>query len=274
MTLITKGGIGFNIITYYLAEYQTLLDFAEAESTPLPNEVQRKRDSRCYSVAKNMGLMEESDVFWKAMSNGSYDHKFAQLNWKDPTQFRITEPVPPTFDANGWTGNGIDQYLTSDWIPATHGVKYTLNNAGVLYYTNSGNLGNLLYIIGANNASVNNRLLIRPKTGVNVATNDINSNTATNFTNYNDPLYEGFGNVGRLTSGHVKLFKDGNDEGTTARASANLCTVNIALLSRNDNGTIVNFSSLNVGFLSLGANVTGLEPAASTWFNNTILKWQ
>lgn len=57
------------------------------------------------------------------------------LNWVNPGTFKATNIGSTPFEIDrGYTGNGINQYLNSNYIPSVNGINWSLNSASVGVY--------------------------------------------------------------------------------------------------------------------------------------------
>ena len=81
-------------------------------------------------------LSEQFDAFYMLAAANTHD---ANLNWVE-ADHNLTAGNAPTFTAfEGYTGNGANAYLATDYIPSTDTVNYTLTNCsfGVYSRTNA-----------------------------------------------------------------------------------------------------------------------------------------
>ena len=82
---------------------------------------------------KDIGSWQESDIYYMM---AAHHEQVSRLNWKSPGNFTLTANGDITFTVDrGWQGDGSTGYLDTGWIPATHGVNYTLNDASFGVYS-------------------------------------------------------------------------------------------------------------------------------------------
>jgi len=92
------------------------------------------------------GLWDKCDVLYGLHADTL---QATTLNWKDPTRFQLVAQGSPTFTrASGVFGDGVAAHFTSGWIPATHGQRYTRDDASLFGFSltsgqSAGNAGML-----------------------------------------------------------------------------------------------------------------------------------
>jgi hypothetical protein len=252
----------------YEPEYAALLAYARSQSIPLPDDAQKRRDNLGIRYAKAQGIWVEADVWYKMRSNGSYHVDFACLNWKNPGTFTLQRFNSPTFDADGFTGNGTNMYLNSGWIPNTHGVKYQRNNAGFFTHTNSNLQTNGLF--GARNATNDNLAAFNPRNTIstgNIA-HSINSDGPFNTSPNSNSL--GFWHCKRTTSTAESVYQNATLITSWTKSSVTRPSFSISLLAQNIAGTQSAFSPRNIGLFIAGSSFDTKESTAYTWFNNYV----
>jgi len=127
-------------------DYQALLNYANTQGYSLPTDAQQFDQNYMVQQLKQFGIWNKLDLFYVFATDG--DEDFATLNWKAPSTFKLIPTNSPTFTSNiGFTGNGTDQYLDSEWA-ATSGSNFTANNASHGVFTNSHRGGNATGNIG------------------------------------------------------------------------------------------------------------------------------
>jgi hypothetical protein len=249
--------VGLNLMPKDV-DYDILIDYAISQSIPIPNAQQRGRDIRGIKYAKAQGIWTEADVWYKFRSNGSYHVDFACLNWKNPGTHTLQRFNSPTFDADGFTGNGTDMYLDSGWIANTHGVKYLLNNAGFIIsltvpVTSAADFG---YFGIQNSVSPFSGLRISISNGV--ASSRVNRGNSGTAGSHSFSGFQSF--IGsRISSGGQRLHKGGSLIFSDSVSSNSRPTISAFLLARNFDGTASNFTTETVGNLILGSSFNSID---------------
>ena len=122
----------------YTEEYQVLLDAWATD--PLGDTLTAQN-----VLVDSLTTYPVGDVFWDRFeflyiaANNNEDN--SKVNWVSPGTYDITDPssTEPSYKRfEGWTGNGTDDYLSSNWQPGDTSVAgrynismgaYVLNNA-------------------------------------------------------------------------------------------------------------------------------------------------
>jgi hypothetical protein len=124
-------GMGYRTYTAFDSAYKAVIDYAVAQGYTLPSASVQLSQSKLVYDLKALGIWDKLDVFYNFFGNG--DHNFAKINWKNPGTFQAVgtghEPTYTPFV--GFKANGSTQYLSTGFIPATHGVNYKIADAGV-----------------------------------------------------------------------------------------------------------------------------------------------
>jgi hypothetical protein len=110
------------------SDYQNVLNFATSEGDTLPSLAQQELQNQVVLSLKNKGLWSKKDAFGLFATNGNVD--FALICWK--RLIKMTAFNSPSFSANaGFTGNGSSSYISTNFIPATDGVNFLQDDAGI-----------------------------------------------------------------------------------------------------------------------------------------------
>lgn len=108
------------------------------------------------------------------------DSQAASINWVSPSNFGLIAVNSPTFAANqGYTGNGSNSRLRTQYTPSVNGSNYTQNSASVWTWsrTNVANNGADAGSLGTNN------VFVSPKdvsNNFNVQINDATTSSKSN----------------------------------------------------------------------------------------------
>ena len=110
-------------------------------------------------------LTDQLQVARQGYENSSF------MNWKTATvrgSKQKTAVDYPLFTKNyGFETNGVDNYIDTGFNPTTHGINYTLNNAGVIFRT-AKNYAGATYSLGAYQTTSNRLYLIKEATNVSM----------------------------------------------------------------------------------------------------------
>lgn len=239
-----------NLVYCFDADFKNVLIFAQSQSFVLPtNTQQRWFNAMTIELKSNfVGL----NTFWSLMdrlflfaNNGS--SSFGLINWINPTLGTMASAVnSPTWSSNvGFTGNGTNSHINTNYNPATMGVKYTLNDAGRYVYITNRPAANVNYIIDGNTSTANeNWMLMNPGSGASVRINQGTNSSATAIVS----IQGGFNAATRLSATAISRY--GDTEQTVNVASTSVFSANQTVLR---SGGI--YSALSVGFYAIGAGI-------------------
>ena len=167
MILASHGIIGSSIVQFD-ADYVAILNYATTQGYTLPSASQRIKQNKLLVDLKAAGVWSKLDTFAVFATDGNSD--FALIDWKRLVNY--TGVNVPTFTTNeGFTGNGTDTYISTNFNPATNGVNYTLNNASRFMWnkatsiTNRGLDGNLTNSVNGMSSSLTGSTNHRINTG-------------------------------------------------------------------------------------------------------------
>lgn len=133
----------------YEAEYQAVLDYANANAITTPSTAQNIINNQLILDLKNAGAWSGFDLFYFFRQDCTA--AFSKINWADPSNFYLTEVGTLTFTAEaGWERDG-NNYLDTGYIPDTDAVNLGANDGSFIYKLNSA--GGRQLIGGANNSS-------------------------------------------------------------------------------------------------------------------------
>lgn len=167
------------------------------------------------------------DAMW-VMAHSHQDG--AVINWKTPGTLSLTEIGAIGWVADqGYTG-ASGKYLKTGFIPSTHGVNYTLNNACYGFYSRTNSDGTLVDV------------------GVSDGTSAITSDTKDGGSIYYTINHlvsaskaitrsDGMIHAERNSSTAIAVARNGVGLGGSSATSISLPTKEIYLLGRNNNGT-------------------------------------
>lgn len=249
----------------YTSEYQAILDRATALGYTHPSDAQKVKQNTLIADLKTAGIWTLLDVLYVFATDGSND--FALINWKEPSSYLGARVSTPTFTSNqGYNATVVNtQYLTTGWIPSTHGVNYTLNECGMFYYCNSDVANSSQFDFGAR-TSGSVFASINPRNGGNVPQIGVNSPTAGEGGTITDS--RGLWHAYRVGSsaGDQKLYRNGTLLDSSGSASSALPNFALRILGMPDsaNSATTLGSTRQVSVIGMGASLVGKESALNT----------
>ena len=176
-------------------DYQAVLDYATTQGYTLPSSGQQILQNQLVVDLKDGGIWSKLDTFGVFATDGDSD--FALIDWIRLSDY--TAVNSPTFTTDeGFQGDGTSSYINTNFNPATQGVNFANNNAGIsLYVKIAPTLG--LEISGEPNSVIRLRnsssVLQRLNSGSNALANinmsgtgvlTWNKNSISNWTFYNN----------------------------------------------------------------------------------------
>jgi hypothetical protein len=233
--------------------YQAVLDYATANSIPLPNATLQAKQNAYVVALRSAGLLDKWDVKYVF---ACHNRDFAKINWMNPGTYNCTENGTLVFTANvGFRSNGTTGYLDSGWRPVVDGSLYTLNDSSVAWYVEN-NRGVTEIDFGARQNATTNRLFGLSRdasdTKIGVINQSATSTTTTSTNSIGRHLLE------RTASNATRISKDGVSENTGSGVSTSLSPVNMYICAVNQGGSATFFSEKNISDLSAGASLGSL----------------
>ena len=175
----------------------------------------------------------------------------AKVSVVNPSSTQITEVNTPAWVAlQGYTGNGSSSYLNSNFAPSA-GVRFLLNTASFGVYSRTSNAALSKNCMAVNDAT--NGAVIYERAAGDVMYVQVNSaNVADPVTN---TLTTGLLSNTRMDSATVEGWRNGASLGTVARVSSARVAINFFIGARNNNGSAVNFSTLQLSMAYIGGGI-------------------
>lgn len=206
------------------------------------------------------------DRFWWF---GSQYQGNAAVSLKNPTSTDITEVNNPTWTQyRGYTGNGVDMYLDTNFNIGTSGVNYIQNSSSLGVYSRT-NTDGFIIDIGCNNGL--NRFSQLDIKDSGLFYGDLNDNGST-VTGKSVSDSMGLFIAVRTSSTNIDIYKGNVLIGSETQNVVGIPTFNVYILSRNTNGTAAQFSTRQIlcSFIASGSiNVSELD-ASITQFATSI----
>lgn len=175
-------------------------------------------------------------------------------NFMNPSLFQITWNGGVTHNANGITGNGVNGYGATGFVPS---ANLSLNSVHISTYIRT-NVNENKCDFGSASAGNNNGLGIYSRY----------SNLLITSTNDGDTLNSAIADSRGLTVGNRsgatarKQFKNGVQVATSSTASSALNAYGLYILCQNASGSVdFAYSSKNISFASVGSSLSDAEQA-------------
>ena len=251
-------------------DYQAILDYATLAGYTLPSSLVQGKQNRLVVDLKDAGIWSKLDTFAVfAGGSGAGDVNFCLIDWKRLSQ--MTNVNGCTFSGNGFTGDGIDSYINTNFNLLTNSVNYTQDSASKFGWINGTPIDNKAFdgCISALNVfstynSSNIRNLGTDQWRINTSTNAIGgSSNSTQGTDYLLHFYRD----GAASSG---FYKNTTLEGSgNTRASLPLISNQQTIMAGQSSW---NFSSLTISAYGMGddlsAKNTDLYNALNTYISS------
>jgi hypothetical protein len=179
---------------------------------------------------------------------------FSTLNLINPLANQSTViGANMTYGVNGWLG-GTTSALNTNFIPSTHGVNFTLNNAsqGVYVYNDALNANQVIGSVGSAGVTTRTYMFVRftaTSFNVNISSSGVLS-TGANATSL------GLHSSNRVSSVTSNYYIDGVLKQSAGTAAGSLSDRAIYVAGFNNNGATVANNTQGVGMNYHGANLT------------------
>ena len=161
-----------------------------------------------------------------------------------------------TINSGGFTGNGSNGYGNLNWNPATQGVNYIQDSAGVDLYITT-NVNESKEDIGCNDGT--NYITMRSR-GSDFIYNNLNTSNLNFLTANTDS--RGLISIDRSSSTVVKNYRNGVQVGSNgSKASTTIPSRNIYLGCSNGNGTATNFATKTYAYVGFRNSFNATEMA-------------
>jgi hypothetical protein len=206
------------------SDYQAILNKAVSLGYTLPSSNAQTLQNTLLTSLKTDGVWDKLDIFYVfAVDNNASE--FATINWKNPNALvnlptQSTLINAPIFTNNtGFTGNGTDSYIDTNFNPATQGVQYTQNNASRYFFPHAITSTGPVRIDG-NTGSGLNTMIRGVFTGQRINAGSTNNLT----TSYNYTTLVNVKSIHRTSSTNVTLFNEttGTNDTQTSTAVSSL----------------------------------------------------
>jgi hypothetical protein len=229
-----------------------------AAMTTTPDAARQQVISDHIVALKAAGIWSQLDIYYIM---AAHHEQASRLNWKSPGDFTLTANGGITFTVDrGWQGNGSTGYLDTGWIPATHGVNYTLNDASFGVYSRTDTQGP--YTDMSANSSILSRL-----SNVSLWNNTGQFHTRVNQASAGNVVVGSSSSLGfyvarRTASAAQQNLRNGSVTGSNTTSSTAATEREFFIGARNDNGAAVEFSPRQYTAAFTGAAMSEAQHAA------------
>jgi len=248
-------------------DYQAVIDRAIALGYGLPTKRQQFYENQLVLDLKVNGIWSLLDVFYCFATNGDSD--FATLNWKNPLLYQATKNGALNYAfGQGFIGNGIDAYLSTAFVPKTHGVNYSLNDASFGGYAGRNKAQSVHFISSYNTGPMGIGIVTRGN--ANHLGWRINASTSGDVFNSGDNNSIAFWHIQRTSDAVNKVFKNGIVATTGVQSSIDLPSQPLTLLAANVNGVISAYDDQAIKMSWAGGSLNGKEKVFNDIWNKYI----
>lgn len=256
----------------YSAEYQAVLDYADAQTAlgvteyEKPVAFDRTQEDALVTLLVSSGAFALADQIFNLSATGG--RKFAMINIKNPGTYNGSLPATNSLwkKGIGFYGDGISKYFRTNFIPGTNGVNYTLNSAGIFISIVNDTGTSSVVDFGASDASLANACFASIRnTGNNLA---YRINTSTSSTVANSDAVGKYV-ISRSASNATKAYKNGVQIGTTSTVASTAITAReIYLNNYNANGSAPTSSTKITGFWLIGGALDAIAASLNTYLSS------
>lgn len=181
---------------------------------------------------------------------------YSRVSIVNPSATQITEVNTPGWTANqGYTGNGTNEYLNSNYNLSSSSSNYTQNSASFGVYSRS-NTATATTELGCFNGGVPTYNGVSCKFSDNSCYGSVNNSTSADLTKTSITRGDGLICAIRTASNASTLYQNGAElSGVTNKTtvSAALLNLNLLIAANNNNGTPINFSTKQLAMAFIGS---------------------
>jgi len=195
-----------------------------------PTNVRKTLISNMIDSLQKYSIWDSLDVFYMF---ASHDSQSSLLNWKY-NDFNATANNGVLFAVDtGYKGDGLNDYINSNYNASTDAINYKLNSMSVGFYNRTNDLVDANSYYGARDASINaSELTLRTAGKYNIRANSLIVQEA-DHNNYTSGLIV----VRRIDSDTVGIYQNGILIRETANVNSTLIPdLDIYILALNNNG--------------------------------------
>lgn len=265
--MILAGWLNSSTPAYvYSTQYQAVMDWAAVDPAtrgiPPTSLLDRIREDVFIRGLVTANIFQTCDQFaWMGASFG--DKNWNLINLVSPGTRNLFIVGNMFFTPGlGFTTQALTTaYIRTNFIPATHAVNWTQNNAGFVYDCPVSDIGISEESLGSGGAANLHAINLNIRNGSNNLTVRINEATAVTIANATSA---GLYHARRTASNALAVYKNGASIGTSTQASTGLSTIEITLSAFNANGTPGTNARKYGRLWMIGASWLGLEATIDT----------
>jgi hypothetical protein len=226
-----------------------------AAMTTQPDETRKTLISDTITALQAAGVWSLLDAVWFM---AAHDEQASRLNWKAPASFTLATAGTITFTTDrGWQGDGASGYLNTGWIPAAHGVNYTLNDASFGVYSRT-NSDTLVADIGCNDGTNRAEFFARTANSVFWRVNNTSIGEVSRSSLNSTRLQV----ARRAASTGINFWQNGGQIATQNITSSALVNLPVFIAARNNGGAAASFSTRQYALAFTGAGMSGAQQLA------------
>ena len=141
------------------SQYVDILNYADSLGYTIPSAELQGQQNAIIQGFLDVGLWDNMDTFYVFINNDPSLEQFSRLNWITPSAHTITTTGTTDYGVSGYTFNGTDQYLNTNYTPSTDAENYTIASCSRFIYKcdadtdNSILDGNILSVSNSNNSN-------------------------------------------------------------------------------------------------------------------------
>jgi hypothetical protein len=260
--MLTLLGAGQGQNSSFDADYQAVLNKANALGYTLPPYTQQIKQNNLVLALKAGGIWNKLDVFYVFAYDSSSGVDFGRINWKNPNSYLATLINPLTFTSNqGLQGDGLTAYIDTTFNPTIGTNNYQATNASRYVYLYSATVGQTGQLDG--NDTVNNNNIQRSGSTGN---NRINQGTTTISPTFGYTGTKGMKSIHRTSNTDLTLFNSTTSATATNTGSASLPNLSQYILRSGGSYSAHN----RISMYSMGASLIAENTAYVTAFENYI----
>jgi len=239
-----------------LAAYEAESEAIFAAMGTTPDATRKLLINDLVKGLKDDGIWSKLDFLYLLASHAENS---SLLNWINPGTFDATNVHETAFEVDrGYTGDGANDYLDTNWNPNSDGINYTLNYASLGAYVRSISLSGV-QDMGGNDGTTTSFVIFHNSTTGDRAY--INAAIHTTFTGIaREP---GFKICFRDNNSTAGLIMNG-DRWANENYSVSIPNANFYLLCVNSIGTPFNFTDRQMSAAFAGAGLTEAQGIAFT----------